>query len=184
MDQIISPEIFQFILPPKAEFPNNPSLPLLLYKQVLLPFEKHPDRKVKKIFKKNEWKNSWTDGIYDYHHYHSTVHEVLGICKGEAHIIVGGPDGTKIHLQEGDVLIIPAGVAHKCLSASKDFSCVGAYPDGMDYDMKHGGLDEITYALPEITKVPLPENDPVFGSDGPLKNYWKESQSAKSAGRT
>src|SRR6266446_6016583 len=100
MAQIASTGIFQFILPPKDDFPNNTSLPLLLYKAVLLPLEKNPERKVKKLFKRNDWKNSWTNGIYDYHHYHSTVHEVLGICSGEAHIIAGGPDGVKIHLQQ------------------------------------------------------------------------------------
>jgi uncharacterized protein YjlB len=167
-------EIEQFIVLPSDEFPNNPSLPLLLYKKVLLPLQKNPDRWVKKLFKKNDWKNSWSNGIYDYHHYHSTVHEVLGICDGEAHIIAGGPEGTKIHLQKGDVLIIPAGVAHKCLSGSKDFLCVGAYPEGKDYDIMHGSKEELPYALQNIEKVPLPENDPVFGSEGPLKNYWSK----------
>jgi uncharacterized protein YjlB len=73
------------------------------------------------------------------------------------------------------VLIIPAGVAHKCLGGSKDFLCVGAYPEGRDYDIRHGSKDELPYALQNIEKVPLPDNDPVFGSEGPLKNYWKES---------
>lgn len=170
-----SVEIEQFILLPSGEFPNNPSLPLLLYKKVLLPIEKNMDRKVTKLFKKNEWKNSWSGGIYDYHHYHSTVHEVLGICDGEAQIIAGGPGGTEIQLQKGDVLIIPAGVAHKCLGGSKDFLCVGAYHEGKDYDIRHGSKDEPPYALQNIERVLLPENDPVFGSEGPLKNYWKES---------
>jgi len=170
------PEIEHFTLLPSDEFPNNSSLPLLLYKKVLTPAKKKKkeERKVKKLFKSNEWKNSWVGGIYDYHHYHSTVHEVLGICDGEAHIIAGGPEGTEIHLQKGDVLIIPAGVAHKCLGGSKDFLCVGAYPKGKHYDIMHGGKDELQYALQNIEKVPLPENDPVFGKKGPLKNYWKK----------
>jgi uncharacterized protein YjlB len=169
-------EIEQFILLPSDEFPNNSSLPLLLYKKVLPPSKKKQERKEKKLFKRNEWKNSWVGGIYDYHHYHSTVHEVLGICEGEAHIIAGGPAGTEIHLQKGDALIIPAGVAHKCLGGSKDFLCVGAYPKGGDYDIMHGSKDELPYALQNIEKVPLPANDPVFGKKGPLKSYWKKSR--------
>lgn len=179
MEQTTATEVFHFLLPAKGDFPNNDTLPVLLYKRVLLPLEKKPEKKVKKIFKKNDWRNSWIDGIYDYHHYHSNVHEVLGILSGEAHIMIGGPSGAKIHLEQGDILIIPAGVAHKYLSGSKDFSCIGAYPEGKDYDMKYGHEDELPYAIQNIRKVPLPENDPVFGSEGSLKHYWKNTPTVK-----
>jgi mannose-6-phosphate isomerase-like protein (cupin superfamily) len=73
----------------------------------------------------------------------------------------------------GDVVIIPAGVAHKNLGASRDFGVVGAYPAGQDYDMNYGKHGERPRVDENIARVPLPESDPVFGSDGPLLNYWK-----------
>ncbi|MCA0172488.1 cupin domain-containing protein [Bacillus sp. RAR_GA_16] len=146
--------------------PNNPFYPLTLYRAVL---ENHD---AMTLFNKNNWTNAWKNGVFSYHHYHSNTHEVLGIVQGEASITFGGEKGETIHVKEGDVVIIPAGVGHKKEQASSDFLVVGAYPNGRDHDLKTGEPNERPTVLENIRKVPLPECDPVFGVDGPLKKKW------------
>ena len=153
-------------------FPNN-VLPLLVYKNVLQLSTEKSDDIVKEILESNGWTNAWVDGIYDYHHYHSTSHEVLAIINGSALVTFGGPSGISVPLEKGDVVIIPAGVAHKNENSDDDFKCVGAYPDGQDYDILKGKKGERPKADENIAKVPLPETDPVFGVEGPLVKNWK-----------
>src|ERR1700739_3373171 len=110
-------------------FPNS-KLPVLIYRQCLeLPGLKSKAVKiVENIFARNKWKNSWQNGIYDFHHYHSNTHECMAIIRGNARVIIGGPRAAQTTLQEGDVIILPAGTGHKCTRHSDDFLCVGAYP--------------------------------------------------------
>lgn len=166
--------IIQHVVQPNDEFPNNPNLPLLLYRNVLFSDKKNPSGEIKKLFRKNNWTNSWTDGIYDYDHYHSNTHEVLGVANGGADVIMGGPSGIILHLQKGDALIIPVGVAHRCIKASSDFKCVGAYPDGIEYDIMRGKPGELEIAKRNIEKVSIPDQDPVFGDASPLIDLWRK----------
>jgi uncharacterized protein YjlB len=39
---------------------------------------------MEELFRQNGWRASWRDGIYDYVHYHSRIHEVLGVARGKA----------------------------------------------------------------------------------------------------
>ena len=155
-------------------FPNN-SLPVIIYREALelLKQKNKSATIVEKIFAKNGWSNSWKNGIYDFHHYHSNTHEVLGIYEGSANVQFGGPHGIAEDVSRGDVIIIPAGVAHKCNSASDDFKCIGAYPDGKDYDIKKGTPSDRPKADENIRNVELPETDPVYGSNGPLILNWE-----------
>jgi uncharacterized protein YjlB len=168
-------KILSYTLKDDGIFPNN-HLPAILYKEVIILSPESEDKPVINLFSDHNWRNAWTNGIYDYHHYHSVTHEVLGICSGHATVLLGGDKGVTLELSKGDVLLIPAGVAHKRLQASDDFSCVGAYPNGMDYEIKTGEKDERPAADVSIRKVPLPGMDPVFGKDGPLLNYWKNKR--------
>jgi len=173
MEKLVNeqPDTIQHLLQEDDNFPNNPLLPLLLYKNAInLPDEEGAER-IEKIFKQNSWSNSWRDGIYDYHHYHSNTHEVLGVYSGRCIVQFGGDHGITKELRAGDVVIIPAGVAHKKI-AGEHFKCVGAYPNGMDYNIRRGKPGEKEIMKPEIARVPLPETDPLFGNDGPLKLYW------------
>lgn len=111
--------------------------------------------------------------MFDYHHYHSNAHEVLGVQSGFASIQAGGENGEILELRAGDIIILPAGTGHKRLKASTDFKIVGAYPNGMHYNLRVGKQDERPQALEEIKHVPIPETDPVFGSTGPLFDLWK-----------
>jgi uncharacterized protein YjlB len=154
-----------------GEIPNNPVLPVLIYSQAV---ELHGDPAValEHLFAANDWPPDWRDGIYDYHHYHSTAHEVLGIAKGEVKLRLGGENGRDFELRAGDVVVLPAGTGHKCLSASDDLLVIGAYPPGQDYDELRGSASDRPKALERIKRVALPESDPVYGKDGPLLALW------------
>ena len=154
-------------------FPNNNTLPVLFYKSILTLPKIFPAWGIKNLFKSNGWSNSWKDSIYDYHHYHSITHEVLGVYKGKTKVQLGGDYGIELTLEKGDVLIIPAGVAHKNLTPKNTFKCIGAYPGGMKYDIKTGEQDERPDTDEKIQEVPVPATDPVFGEKGELQNNWK-----------
>jgi uncharacterized protein YjlB len=128
---------------------------------------------IERVFGMNRWSRPWHDGVYNYHHYHSTAHEALGCYAGRARLQLGGPTGLEVEIALGDVLVLPAGVAHKNLDASEDFCVVGSYAGGRSYDMKYGHADERPEAEERIARVPLPETDPVYGKDGPLMRYWR-----------
>jgi len=154
--------------------PNNPTLPLVVYPGViaLMGFT-DPAAAFEALFERNGWGDGWRNGIYDYVHYHSMIHEVLGIARGRARVRFGGHGGREISLSAGDVAILPAGTGHHCLQASPDFLVVGAYPGEGTYDECTGEADEHVRALTSIPEVPVPEQDPVFGPEGPLVAAWR-----------
>ena len=153
----------------------NSELPLLVYRRAVRLQSDDPASVFEALFKANGWQDSWRNGIYDYHHYHSTAHEVLGVYQGNATVNFGGEGGPITKVWPGDVIIIPAGVSHKNLGASPDFGVVGAYPKGQHVDMHYGKPEELAKAEANISKLPQPEQDPVQGSDGPLFQYWEIS---------
>jgi uncharacterized protein YjlB len=153
-------------------FPNNGYLPLLVYQGVLKLTAGDPARGVEELFAVHSWGGSWRNGIFSYHHYHSTAHEVLGVYGGNARVQLGGPEGPEFEVCRGDVIVIPAGVAHKNLGSSLDFRLVGAYPAGQRPDMNTGNAGERPKADRNITEVSLPKLDPVSGDTGPLMRLW------------
>ncbi|WP_017730439.1 cupin domain-containing protein [Nafulsella turpanensis] len=167
------PKVISYQLSENGQIPNNPTLPLLIYQQV---FEE-PDRlkeQFQQAFEKNNWRGSWVNGVFDYHHYHSNAHEVLGIAAGTATIMFGGPEGTEVDVQAGDMVVLPAGTGHCRLSASDDFKVVGAYPAGQeDYDTCTQ-KDDPDEKEENIRHVSLPKADPVSGESGPLMQHWKK----------
>ncbi|HEV8246538.1 MAG TPA: cupin domain-containing protein [Polyangiaceae bacterium] len=157
-----------------AGFPNNASLPVLLYHQAFdLKDVDDPGALIERVFACHGWSNGWRSGIYDFHHYHSTAHEVLGCYAGKARVQLGGPSGPTLEFQRGDVLVIPAGVAHKNVEAGRSFRVVGAYANGADYDMNSGREGERPLADERIAQLPRPEADPVHGPSGPLLQHWR-----------
>jgi uncharacterized protein YjlB len=153
-----------------GRIPNNPTLPLLLYLGAL---EDVDAARCRQMLAENGWGGSWVDGVFPYHHYHSTSHEVLCVVSGEARIAFGGPEGEVVGVEAGDVVVIPAGVGHCNEGSSDDFSVVGAYPRGQEsYDLRTGGEGERPEVLENIRGVPLPEGDPLFGGDGLLVERW------------
>jgi uncharacterized protein YjlB len=153
-------------------FPNNQALPVLVLQGAV---QKNGDglaRTFERMFRAHGWRGPWRDGIFSYHHYHSTAHEVLGVAAGTARVQLGGPEGEAFGIEAGDVLVLPAGVAHKNLGANRDFLVAGAYPDGQDWDLKRGRPGERPAADRNIEQVPLPARDPVYGDEGPLVEHW------------
>lgn len=162
--------VLSYVLSADEQFPNN-VLPLIVYKSGL-ELKATPD-KIKKILNSNLWEGCWSGGVYTYHHYHSTAHEVLCVYDGNATLLFGGDKGIVMLIKKGDVVIIPAGVAHKNLDASENFKCIGAYPKGQNYDLNVGTKEEYIHAIKSIAILPLPQSDPIFGMNGPLLNQWK-----------
>ena len=155
-------------------FPNSP-LPLLVYRDAITTDAKDPASIFEQRFAENDWTNSWRDGVYSFPHYHSTSHEVLGVYSGAATLRLGGEHGKNIEVHAGDVIVIPAGVAHQNIGASDDFGVVGAYPEGRQWDLLRGLPGERPKADHNIAALPMPENDPIYGAEGPLRRIWKSS---------
>ncbi len=148
-------------------FPNS-ALPVLVCRNAL-PAD---PAAMEQAIAANRWSNGWRDGIFTYHHFHSIAHEVLGIARGEVQVVFGGPSGQTVTVRAGDVVVIPAGVAHRNMGQTRDLLMIGAYPGGSDYDTLRGDPAEHAAALRAIAAVPLPECDPVSGREGPLRDLW------------
>jgi uncharacterized protein YjlB len=129
---------------------------------------------MERSFAANDWSNAWRDGIFDYHHFHSNAHEVLGIASGEVTVMFGGPAGRQVTVRARDVVVIPAGVAHCNMGQSADLLVVGAYPGGAEYDIRRGDPAEHGEVVRAIARVPLPTRDPVLGSSGGLRRLWTD----------
>ncbi|SFJ67962.1 Uncharacterized protein YjlB [Paenibacillus sp. UNC496MF] len=155
-----------------GRMPNNPDLPAIHYAGA---FRDDPLGAEAKL-NRNNWRNSWVNGVFAYHHYHSNAHEALAVLKGSARMLIGGENGQALEVQAGDVLVLPAGTGHKKLGSSADFSVAGAYPDGMRYNTRTGEPGDRPQALEDIRRVPLPDRDPVFGEEGPLLTYWNRKR--------
>jgi uncharacterized protein YjlB len=152
--------------------PNNP-MPFLVYKGAVDVDTDDPEKTIEKLFGANGWGAMWRNGVYNFLHYHATVHEVLGVARGHAKVRFGGDKGEVFEIAAGDVAILPAGTGHQCMSASRDFSVVGAYPPGPPMDLQRATPENHANALKTIPKVAVPETDPVLGADGPLVKLWK-----------
>jgi len=151
----------------------NYRLPLLIYRRGFELSGSDPAAIIERTFKGNDWEGLWRNGIYSFHHYHSTAHEVLGVYRGSVSVKLGGPQGPVVQLHSGDVAIIPAGVAHKNEAQSSDFAVVGAYPRGTHPDLQYGNADERPRTDRNIAAVAKPPRDPVSGASGALVRLWK-----------
>ena len=169
----IQPE--QYVFADDGQFPNS-YLPVLVYRKVIPAHEVHIDNWFEVQLRSNNWLGIWRNGILSYNHYHSSSHEVLCVYKGWADVLLGGPKGEQVRLEVGDVVIIPAGVAHNNRWASADFAVMGAYPDGRTWDLLTGEAGERPVADETISQLPLPDKDPFYDSDGPLTTLWKTNK--------
>lgn len=160
-----------FVFADDGLVPNSP-MPLLIYKGAF-EFEDHdPETFIENLFAAHGWGQMWRNGVFDYLHYHATVHEVLGVARGRALVRFGGERGADFELRQGDAAILPAGLGHQCLSASADFVVVGAYPLGPLMNITRPTKDSHRKALQTIPKVALPKTDPIYGEGGPLVQLW------------
>ncbi len=168
-------EPLTFVFADDGLVPNNP-MPFLVYMGAIDVANAHPETTIEGVFGANGWGGMWRNGVYDFPHYHATVHEALGVARGHAKVRFGGDHGEVLEISAGDVAILPAGTGHQCLSSSRDFSVVGAYPPGPPMDLQRPTPEKHAKALKTIPEVKLPKTDPVLGAYGPLVRLWKVSK--------
>jgi len=151
--------------PPGDRIPNHPRFAVLLYREVQAAVAGADD--ARRLFADHGWGGAWVNGVFPFHHFHSTSHEVLAVVAGRATIELGGPQGRPFDVGAGDVIVLPAGTGHRRAGADDAFTVVGAYPAGQeDYDLLRGDdPEEVLAARERIAHLAAPGQDPV-GGDG------------------
>ncbi|ACB74461.1 cupin domain-containing protein [Opitutus terrae] len=171
-----APEVLTFTFADAGAIPNNPTLPVLVYKHAADPAGAREPEALARWFEdtwpKHGWRAAWRYGVYDFPHYHSTAHEVLGVYRGQASLRLGDKTGATLVVQAGDMIVLPAGTVHQNLGASSDFHVVGGYPEGQSADLLRGEPGERPAADERIAKVPRPKADPLSGASGALMTKW------------
>jgi uncharacterized protein YjlB len=148
--------------PPGDRIPNHPRFAVLLYRGVEAVAGAGAARE---LFAAHGWGGSWVDGVFDFHHFHSTSHEALAVVAGRATVELGGPQGRAFDVTAGDVIVLPAGTGHRRAAADSAFTVVGAYPAGQEgYDLLRGDDPaEVAAARDRIAALGAPPDDPVGG---------------------
>jgi uncharacterized protein YjlB len=173
MSTVTQIEPLTFLFKDDGAIPNN-RLPLLMYKGAIdVAGRRDPAAAFERAFAENGWSESWRNGIFPFVHYHSQIHEVLGIAVGSARVRFGGDKGEELDVEAGDVAVLPAGTGHQRISATPDLLVVGAYPPEGHYNLCRGTSAEHARALETIPRVPVPQTDPLFGASGPLTRLWR-----------
>jgi uncharacterized protein YjlB len=149
--------------PPGDRIPNHPSFAVLIYHDV--DGVAGGADATRRLFADHGWGGAWVDGVFDFHHFHSTSHEALAVVAGAATIELGGPQGKAFDVAAGDVLVLPAGTGHRRATARDGFTVVGAYPAGQEnYDLLRGDDPaEVAAARERIAALGAPARDPVGG---------------------
>lgn len=162
---------------PSGMLPNS-RFPLLVHRGGVSGAEA-----VRDLFRSNGWLNNWRyPGVYTYPHFHSTTHEALGCAQGWMEVEVFGRGGTRLRVEAGDAMVMPAGVSHQMVGHGDDVLMVGGYPEGRDWDnIQEDHLTEEARraAAKRIMMLPIPARDPVTG--GPLTE-WTHAPSSVDAG--
>jgi|AntRauTorcE11897_2_1112592.scaffolds.fasta_scaffold00100_8 uncharacterized protein YjlB len=157
-----------------AQMPNNLDLPVMIYRKIVGGDGPHNAEEFEETFREHGWQGIWQNGIIDEHHFHPDAHEALAIAAGHVTIQLGGESGKVFDLNHGDMVILPAGTGHKRLSDPDGLLVVGAYPKGQeDYALCKDKKDYAA-ARQAIENLPLPDQDPYFGKNGPLIQYWSK----------
>lgn len=163
------PEILQFSR--NAWVPNNDRLPVLIYRNVFDDSRLDAAAHFEQAFQRNGWSPQWRNGIYNFHHYHSTAHEVLGIAAGQGRVVLGGPGGHEMTLKAGDVIVLPTGTGHCAVQTSADFLVVGAYPPRQSWDICRSAPSQ--KERERMRTLPFPASDPLTGTTGALTRLWR-----------
>lgn len=167
-----APAIQTLTLDSNLGIPNNASLPVLMYAGAIDATAHDPAKAFEALFGANGWPPQWRYGVYDFHHYHTRGHEVLGVYAGRARLMLGGPNGHVIEVSAGDALLLPAGTGHCNLESSDDFAVIGAYPPGQEGDINR---EPATPAqIEQIAHLRFPASDPVIGHRGGVVEHWRK----------
>lgn len=167
------PQTLLFAAPDQG-VPNNAFLPLIVWPQVVPDETQDVAAWFEAMFAQHGWPPQWRAGIYEYTHFHPNVHEVLGVAAGWAEVLFGGDNGRVVTLHAGDAVLIPAGIGHKQIHASDDFISVGAYPAGHVPQTWRNQPDQLAEALQRVTRVRVPDTDPLGGTEGAVMDFWHQ----------
>jgi uncharacterized protein YjlB len=143
-----------------GQVPNNPRLPVLIHRGAVPAGDPSA---AEAAFAAHGWRPAWRNGIHDHDHYHPNAHEALAIARGHVRVRLGAEAGVVLDLLAGDVVVLPAGTAHRNLGQSEDLLVVGAYPPGdppEEFTTRPGERERALYAIPA---TPDPPCDPVTG---------------------
>ncbi|KAK4119051.1 hypothetical protein N657DRAFT_684736 [Parathielavia appendiculata] len=189
---------------PTSPIPNSSPTtgtgkPLLLYRRAFpnLPVSEKAAQTIERHLRQvGAVEPQWRYGMYATSHFHSTTHEVLCVFSGRAKLLFGGegnPGAVETVVERGDVIVLPAGVAHRLvadLSSSSSsgptaaageeegedeggacsgrFEMVGGYPvGGEQWDMCYGREGE-EGRVQGIKRLGWFEKDPIYGDQGPV----------------
>lgn len=158
---------------PSGGVPNN-RLPVVIYHRVIPPNTVDNADYLEHLFRANGWPPQWRYPVYTFTHFHSNTHEALGVFAGSARLQLGGEKGKVIEVKVGDVLLLPAGIGHKQISADEEFMLVGAYPPDVKADLCHDEPSELAARTKAVNAVPLPASDPVTGHSEGSMLVWHQ----------
>lgn len=163
-----------------AHCPNS-QFPVLVYRNVLpTPVD---EESTSEFLQRNQWEKKGTWGAIMAKHFHPNTHECYGIFQGSSELVFGegGADevgtGVRCTVSAGDVVVVPAGVAHASVTSADDYKYIGVYPEGSPkWRSEYGkrAVEDDDPLLNEIGAVPVPVCDPVYGHQGPAVKIWKE----------
>lgn len=157
-------QVQEIMFGPSEWVPNNSTLPVLVYSSALA---EATAEQFESVFARNGWQGIWRNGVFSYQHYHTGAHEVLGVARGEATLLIGGPGGRELAVSRGDCLVLPAGTGYQNLGASSDFLVIGAYPPGQHADIQTSAASKTQLAT--IAALPVPASDPIGGRNDTTK---------------
>ncbi|ORY61369.1 uncharacterized protein BCR38DRAFT_439984 [Pseudomassariella vexata] len=182
----------QYHIKPTPHCPNN-RLPVLVYRGVLpTPLDEGTASEALQL---NGWVKKGTWGTITVKHFHPNTHECYGIFQGASELVFGegGADesgkGIRCHVRAGDVVVVPAGVAHASVATEeeggtqnesgdghKPYKYIGVYPEGAPHWRSELGnrmlSSEDEDLTNEVASVAAPSADPVYGPHGPLMDIW------------
>ncbi|KAK2871822.1 hypothetical protein FQN49_002798 [Arthroderma sp. PD_2] len=164
-------QVTKCLIPAWGNIPNTSlqSKPLLIYHSVF--DSASPDEVRDHLNTVGAVTPQWTYSMYPTSHFHSTTHEVLGVVAGRAKLCFGheqNPDRLEPTVSKGDVMIVPAGVSHRLLEdVDGDFTMVGAYPPGKQWDMCYGKAED-DEQMATIRSLGWFDKDPIYGDSGPV----------------
>jgi uncharacterized protein YjlB len=167
------PRVIAHLLAPDGAIPNHPRWPLLVYPGAVQLSGDDPAAIFEQLFDRNRWPAAWRNGVFPFHHYHTTAHEALGVYSGEVTVQFGGDGGIVVTARPGDVVVLPAGTGHKKLASRGSLGIVGAYPEGQHPDTCTPVTANGRRSAQAVACVPRPACDPVFGPSGPLLDHWR-----------
>lgn len=162
-------DVIQIAVRANNGVPNNPDFPALIYPRALR--EGCSADAVMQLYALNGWGRAWVYGVFDFHHYHYAAHEVLSVISGRGRLQLGGEEGTCHDVGAGDVVVLPAGFGHRLVGADRLFSVVGAYPEDQE-DTGFSSAEE-GIAMEVDAARRLPACDPIYGVDGPVREFWR-----------